>query len=98
VGVPDLQGTDNGPWAHLGGASEPTGVANIFFPRTTFLIFHLGGWSSSAPLPADTRQCLVDASWLMKHRGDGSKVTLGSYGAACVMGAEAITATVPKMT
>jgi hypothetical protein len=31
-GIPGLQGTDSGPWAHLRGSYEPTGRANIFLP------------------------------------------------------------------
>jgi hypothetical protein len=34
----------------------------------------------------------------MKHRGDGSKAAVAGYGAAVVVGAEAITAMVLKMT
>jgi hypothetical protein len=34
--VPDLQGTDSGPQAHLGRGSEPAGGANIFFPAWFF--------------------------------------------------------------
>jgi hypothetical protein len=32
-GVPGRQGTDSSPRAHLERGSEPTGGANIFFPR-----------------------------------------------------------------
>jgi hypothetical protein len=68
-GVPDLQGTNSGPRAHLRGGSEFAGGANIFFPRVAFLKFHLGGWSGSVPLPANTRQCLVDAPCRSVCRG-----------------------------
>jgi hypothetical protein len=32
AGVPDLQGSDSGPWAHLVGGCEPPSGANIFLP------------------------------------------------------------------
>jgi hypothetical protein len=33
----------------------------------------------------------------MKHRDNDSKAAVGIYGATCVLGAEAITATIPEM-
>jgi hypothetical protein len=69
MGIPDLQGTDSGPRTYLGGGSEPIGGANIFFPHTTFLKFHLGYWSGSAPLPADTQRRLIDAPCRSVRRG-----------------------------
>jgi hypothetical protein len=34
VGVPDLQGTDSGPQAHLGRGNEPAGGTNYSTPRS----------------------------------------------------------------
>jgi hypothetical protein len=34
TGVPGSQGTDSGPWAHLGRGCEPAGGANILSPRS----------------------------------------------------------------
>jgi hypothetical protein len=42
AGVPGLQGTDSGPWAHLGRGCEPAGGANFSAPRSVILIFLLG--------------------------------------------------------
>jgi hypothetical protein len=41
-GVPDLQGTDSGPRAHLGRGCERVGGANFSAPRSVILIFLLG--------------------------------------------------------
>jgi hypothetical protein len=37
AGVPGLQGTDSGPWAHLRRGREPAGGAKIFFPCAILL-------------------------------------------------------------
>jgi hypothetical protein len=51
VGVPGLQGVDNGPWAHLKRGGKPTGGANISFPCTTLLEYALDRCSGSVVLP-----------------------------------------------
>jgi hypothetical protein len=48
AGVPGLQGTDSGPWAHLGRGSEPVVGPTSLFPRCflelCILIFEAGVW------------------------------------------------------
>jgi hypothetical protein len=41
AGVPDLQGADRGPWAHLERGCEPIGEANFSAPRSVILNFLL---------------------------------------------------------
>jgi hypothetical protein len=50
VEVPDLQGTDSGPRAHLGRGSEPPGRAIILSSRPTILNFYLSSRSDSREL------------------------------------------------
>jgi hypothetical protein len=53
AGVPDLQGTDSGPRAHLGRVSEPVVGPTSLFPRCFFGTLHLGIRSGSSVLPVD---------------------------------------------
>jgi hypothetical protein len=48
AGVPDLQGTDSGPLAHLGSGNKTIGRANIYFPRLAFLRFYFDNYLSSS--------------------------------------------------
>jgi hypothetical protein len=50
VEVPDLQGTDSGPRAHLRRGSEPPGRAIILSSRPTILNFYLSSRSGSREL------------------------------------------------
>jgi hypothetical protein len=46
MGVPDLQGTDSGPWPHLGRGNELTSGATISPPYAAILNFYLGSYLS----------------------------------------------------